>query len=241
MDRDMAFVVLLAALLFFGTGFFVLLSQHSTDLTNQPQETPAPASFYDSTLPPTPTFQPTPTPTPPPAVYTPPPSIPEYTLQLNDYSYDVPQTVTTTVNPFNGKEEQTVHYGFHVDNRSISIEFQNQPFSPQTLPDGNVTGFYYFIRVKGHFSSDDWYTFPFIEAYDGSYTRQEYFLGENSQIYMFRALASGDQLDFQVQAKIGYGTFVPDPLRSGFYHEGYVAFTTVKESGWSATQTLTIP
>ncbi len=243
-NKSIALVALLAAVLVFGAGFLVLLTEQLFHSNNSASTQP---TFSPTPVPSLPIGAPSWTPTPPPprSDYIPQPATPTFTVQYNDDSYDIPKTVTTTIDPFNGKENQIESGGFHIDNRSISVTIKNQPFSPVTIQDGNVTSFQFVIRVKGYYSNE-WQTLqsvspsePTILPDDNSYTTVRFSLDPSGE-YFFRGIASGDKIDFQVQAKIGYGTFIPDPLRSGFYHEGRVEFTTLSESGWTATQTLTI-
>jgi hypothetical protein len=84
------------------------------------------------------------------------PSVPTFTVQLVDRSYDVP--ASSSVDPYSG---QTInHPGYHVENYSIELTILNQPFSPVTVYEGTsnwTANFYYNVHMKGHFS-DAWIT-----------------------------------------------------------------------------------
>ena len=77
---------------------------------------------------------------------TPPPSIPKFSLQYVDGSYDVP--TTQTIDPYTG---QTItHQGYHVNLTVFEMVIQNQ-LQP-------IDDLYYSIRVKGHYSTE-WISF----------------------------------------------------------------------------------
>jgi len=80
------------------------------------------------------------------------PSVPEFSLQFVDNSYDVPPTFSK--DPFTGETVMTKE-GYHVDNRTIEVKIKNQPFTPYTDSQGNGSGLWYDIRWKGHF--DDYW------------------------------------------------------------------------------------
>ena len=162
------------------------------------------------------------------------PSVPEFTVKFVDKSYDVP--ASTSTDPYTGKTVTNPSY--HVENRTIEIAIKNQPF-PSDL--------YYNIRVKGHFAENwswlyGWEGSPKMS--DSEYTLivfsssgAEDFRGPNGiEVYA----PSGGQVDFQVEAFVG-GSELSDitpgvPPIGGVWH-----FAIQSESGWSSTQTLTLP
>ncbi|MCW4000011.1 MAG: hypothetical protein NWE93_07215 [Candidatus Bathyarchaeota archaeon] len=164
------------------------------------------------------------------------PSVPTFTLAFIDKSYDV--LPTTTVDPYNG-QNITVD-GYHVKASAIEIHIKNEAFSPFTADSGAQVNYYYNIRWKGHFE-DEWISafaanygsgfFPraagseTVFSTDGQYTC-------GFHIPVTADFSPGDQIDFQVQAMIGY-IVDPGPFESEVF-EG-------KTSGWSSTQTLKIP
>ena len=171
------------------------------------------------------------------------PSVPEFTLDFVDESYDVPTTYS--IDPYTG--ENVTHPGYHVPRTVFKMTIENQPFVPYYDEESgwNIT-FYYNIRVKGSYS-EDW-----IEMYRPS---NGYPLQSDSEHTVISLgtlnegglslvtdakmidLPSGGQLDFQVEAMIGYvhrsGVHIPIPS-SGWGFTG-------ETSGWSNTQTITIP
>jgi len=173
------------------------------------------------------------------------PSVPEFTLKFVDHSYDVPPTYS--IDPYTGKNVMT-QAGYHVENKSIEVTIKNQPFTSYRNENDSLVGLFYNIRVKGHF--EDWHGEPSSEHYiyrsDSDYTVVAYGLGGNngSDYYSRRLeeISAGGQVDFQVEALIGYytrvyGTPVPGIPGSGTsYHDVFTGET----SGWSNTQTVTI-
>jgi hypothetical protein len=76
------------------------------------------------------------------------PSVPEFTVELVDSSYDEPTTYFT--DPYTG--ETVTHEGYHVYRQNIELKIKNQPFTPYTETGGQNIDFYYNIRIKGHFT-----------------------------------------------------------------------------------------
>jgi hypothetical protein len=163
------------------------------------------------------------------------PSIPDFTTAYIDKSYDIPPTTTT--DPYNG---QTITApGSHVKASAIEIRIKNEAFTPSTTESGNKVGYYYNIRWKGHFETNWHYAFKanygsgYFPRSDGAETvfssDGQYTCGfDKPNAADFRV---GDQIDFQVEAMIGY-VMDPGPFDAEVF-EGQV-------SGWSSTQTLTI-
>jgi hypothetical protein len=174
------------------------------------------------------------------------PDVPTFTAKLFDHSYDVP--ATSSVDPFTG---QTVnHSAYHVENYTISITIENQPYTPFLVQEGTsnwTANFYYNIREKGHYGTD-WINiyspdsdYP-IQS-NSTYTVLTYNTrGDNGPDFNGRTLTlnPGDQVDFQVQALIGathrgYNATATNQL------EMYPFVFDGETSGWSSTQTVTIP
>ena len=169
------------------------------------------------------------------------PSIPEFTVELVDSSYDVPTTYS--IDPFTG--ENVTHEGYHVESRTIEVKIKNHPFTPYEIQDsaGNswTINFYFNIRIKGHFS-EDW-----IELYrpsdgypyqsDSDYTIFSYDWGGDADTILgtkMMRIPAGSQVDFQVEAMIGY-----------VHRDGSISMWAPwvfegETSGWSNTQTITI-
>jgi hypothetical protein len=87
------------------------------------------------------------------------PSVPQFSIQVVDHSYDVPTTYST--DSYTGK--QITIPGYHVDDIRVEGKIKNQHFTPYTIPNPNSANgndpnlnieFYYNIRYKGHFGTD---------------------------------------------------------------------------------------
>jgi hypothetical protein len=154
------------------------------------------------------------------------PSVPEFTLKLVAHPYDVPPTYE--VDPYTGKSVMTQE-GYHVENRSIEITISNQPFTMYELDNGQYADFFYNISYKGNYE-DNWsyYSYDqntnwFFRQSDSEYT-----------VISFNKIPNEGLMDFRVQAQIGYYT--------EFYIMGWIDYHfTGETSGWSNTQTITIP
>jgi len=175
------------------------------------------------------------------------PSTPQFTIKLIDNSYDVPPTTTTIVNQYTGEKTTTTEPGYHVDLREIVITIKNQPFTSYTDEKGQKYRLYYYIEVKGHFG-DEWRGFNGNRFQsDSGYSvimcgRTQY------NYHYFEPLpAAGSQLDFRVEAVIGYDGFSENVLENRYVYEigdgvdKPHIFVDVVSSGWSKVQTFTIP
>ena len=157
------------------------------------------------------------------------PSVPEFTVNLADHSYDVPPKTTSTTNSYTNKTTIITHPGYHVKNVTIDVTITNQPF--QNTVDGNATNLYYAIQTKAHFAN---WTYDSPDIYNlqvqsnSSYT-----------VISFPTYQAGYQVDFRVAAVLG------------FYFDALVTYTggipfpdtlfIDKTSDWSRTQTFTMP
>jgi hypothetical protein len=172
------------------------------------------------------------------------PSVPEFAVKLVDSSYDVPTTYS--IDPYTG--ENVAHAGRHVESKSIEVRIKNQPFTPYEIQENEnnwTINFYYNIRIKGHFTEDWSELYRASDGYptqsDSQYTIISYALGENTDTILGTKMIkfpAGAQVDFQVETMIGYVSrkYVGD---YGIFSFPYVF--TGETSGWSNTQTLTIP
>jgi hypothetical protein len=166
------------------------------------------------------------------------PSVPEFSLKVVAYPYDVAPTIT--IDPYTGKNI-TTSYGYREENKSIEVTIKNQPFTSTLDASGNYTSLYYDVRFKGHYS-DDWYYAD--SAYNASNSDYTVIAISLRQIALVspgeRPISDGDQIDFKVRALIGYkitkaydSIGLPPELR--YYHE------FIGQAGdWSNTQTITI-
>ena len=226
-------LIITAVLLTSAVWYVSLNNQNSPNIPSNgninPNSSPTSTSTLRPTSPP-PTQTPTspPGPTAVPITGTTTPSVPEFTLQYVDRSYDVPPTYKT--DPYTG---QTVidQHGYRQDNRTIDVTIKNPTFTPSTLIDGNITALFYNVRTKGHF--ENWTTDPnynhgvsTVRYTSSGYTVISFYVGGWN-------ISPGGQVDFQVQAIIGYEH--TDPNQCFGYH-----FFTIGKSDWSSTETITI-
>lgn len=194
------------------------------------------------------------------------PSVPEFTLKFKPLTYYVPPIYD--INPYTG-ENVTIQEGAHVENDSIVVTIRNQPFSYSS--NGLIYHLYYNIRIKPHFAENwtelypstkqpnspyDWdneswsysmYLFPKYQLQSNSdYTVFSYALEDLLEIlwrYPFLDTDSDVQLDFQIEAIVGYDSqlwYVEHPLAPeyGGHYEPAIEFE--ETSGWSETHTVII-
>jgi hypothetical protein len=158
------------------------------------------------------------------------PSVPEFTVEFFDNSYDVPASYE--IDSYTG-ENVTVE-GYHVENKTIQLTIKNQPHS-------SSYDYYYNVRVKGHFSGIWHVLFSSDDSPEMSGSEFTVITFSSSGDDVFRNIdsvdfeaPSGGEVDFQVQAFVGY-------YESDYWGwSGGWVFETV-ESSWSTTQTLAIP
>jgi hypothetical protein len=171
-----------------------------------------------------PTYSPTASPAPIPT-----PSVPEFKVKFVDSSYDIP--TTTSIDPYTG--QNITNHGYHVENRTIELSINNQPFNSYNVNYPNY--FYYFVREKGHFS-ENWTDVNspnnnFLLKSTSDYTVVSYSLEDGFPFW--NGISSG-QANFQVEAAIGGIYRISPQFASGYEFRGVT-------SGWSNTQTVTIP
>ncbi|MGD0070025.1 MAG: hypothetical protein ABSB71_00485 [Candidatus Bathyarchaeia archaeon] len=187
-----------------------------------------------------PSFAQTPTPSPIPI---PTPSVPEFTVKFVNSSYEVPPS--SSINPYTG--QNVTNPSYYVDNESIVITITNQPFVSFI---DNINGspwnisLFYDVREKGHFA-ENWTNVYFTEdmpiesglqytvltypVTHYSNAPDSYTLGD-----IMVQIPAGGQVDFQVEALIGYSHRIIEMPWNPWVFEG-------QTSGWSNTQTITIP
>lgn len=83
------------------------------------------------------------------------PLVPEFTLKVVDYSYDVPPKPTSSIDPETGDTITTTIPAHHVENKTIEIWIKNQQFTPYES-DGKTNYFYYNISYKWH-GENEWH------------------------------------------------------------------------------------
>ena len=121
--------ILLVALL--ALAFTVSLSYYILSQPNQTQNTPSPTPT------PTPSPMSTPSPSGEPTEPTsiPKPSVPEFTVEFVDKSYDVPPTYG--VDHSTG-EKVVISDGYHVIFKTIEVSIKNPSFTPYNDTNGNA-------------------------------------------------------------------------------------------------------
>jgi hypothetical protein len=179
------------------------------------------------------------------------PSVPEFTVTLTDYSYDVQATATSTTDPYDGQIKTETTPGYHVKNATLTVAIKNQPFTIYYNADGFPIKLYYHIQMKGH-SETDW---PgpgqnsslgqmYFPADNSSYTlcTSNYFcssLGDKNFEGISKYPTDG-KVDIQVEAFIGYVDVTNIDPASLVVRPDDLTYTYFGEnSGWSSTQTIT--
>jgi hypothetical protein len=156
---------------------------------------------------------------------TPTPSVPEFTLKLVGPPYL--QNTTYSLDPNTGQIVAKI--GYTNPYSALEINVKNQPF------DSSYGRLYYNVRVKDHNETDNWieayrvnYFFP-TQSIDSDYSN----VGDSIEDYNFVGSLVGRQVDIQVEAMLGgiFGSGIP---LGGDEFRGAV-------SGWSSTQTISIP
>jgi hypothetical protein len=174
------------------------------------------------------------------------PSVPEFTVELADHSYDIPTTYST--DPYTG--ENVTHPGYHVDNKTIEVLIKNQPFAAYINDAGHSINLYYNISMKGHYE-DNWTYYPH-NTYQVDYLQAS---GSNYTVVSFNLTASfregyfslsgfpsdipvGGEVDFRVEALAGSYSYYRE---NWWFMDVYQVNFNGIESGWSYIQTITIP
>ena len=182
---------------------------------------------------PSPTTSPNPSPSgePTESASIPDTSVPEFSLKVVAYPYDV--APTTTTDPYTG-ENIITSYGYREENKSIEVTIKNQPFTSTLDASGNYTSLYYDVRFKGHYT-DVWsYAYTDYNASDSDYTVISISLRQIGSVSV------GGQIDFKVRALIGYkitkayDSILPPEMQ---YYQEFIG----QAGDWSNTQTITFP
>jgi hypothetical protein len=168
------------------------------------------------------------------------PSVPQFTAKFIDASYN-----KTSIDPYSG--QQVTQF---ILNRTIEIIIQNQPLA--TYNSSGIS-FYYNIRMKGHFENT-WTnvstpTEGLLLPSSSKTTVYSYTEGQFSNAppaynignFFFQPNPNSTaEIDIQVEAMIGSLQIVYPSNPFGFGSYPYSNFVG-QESGWTNTQTLTIP
>ena len=164
---------------------------------------------------------------------TPTPTAPEFTIMPVGPSFDIPPTYS-----FNSSSEQfDLNDGYHIQYSTVKIIIKNQPFTNQIVYDN----LYYNVRIKPHNYPDSYWQELYSAGADGylvqtlsNYTTIPIAV-EGAQA-LGPIIPTGATTDIQVEAMMGHigrnNTMIPYPYPYVFFGE---------TSGWSSTQTVTLP
>ena len=161
------------------------------------------------------------------------PSVPEFTVVPSGPSFDIPPTYS--FNSSTGLFD--TNDGYHIQYSTVKIIIKNQPFSNQSVNDH----FFYNVRIKPHNYPDSYWIELFSAGADGypiqtlsNYTTIP--LAVEGAQALGPIIPTGATTDIQVEAMIGHigrnNTMIPYPYPYVFFGE---------TSGWSNTQTVTLP
>ena len=190
------------------------------------------------------------------------PSVPEFSVTYIDNSYDV--KANFTLDPKTGLPV-LLQEGYHTENNSVGLVIKNQQFTPFYTKNGSLVELYYSIRFKGHLESDwqivkgdlvGWNNYilhlPFYlqsshseYTYDNFSVRTHYLNVAEESKYRNTVgndpilnFTSGEKVDFQVMALIGYYIKFSDGMT--YFGERIHYIFCGENSEWSNTQTVTI-
>jgi hypothetical protein len=176
------------------------------------------------------------------------PSVPEFTVLVTDHSYDV-ETTTTTTTDLDGRIITSTTPGYHMLNGSITISIKNQPFTSYYDSDGYPINLYYHIRAK-LLNPDYWHPInedQYFEVTNSAYTQVTYgYQGHDFWDYWggmpaYSPYQSDGTVDFQVEAFIGHTVTTHRFSGPVITSEDLIVNYVGQTSGWSDSQTATIP
>jgi hypothetical protein len=160
------------------------------------------------------------------------PSVPEFTLTYGIQSREIPgRTPVYTINPYTGQQEiqQSGSPGYTQEVRAVEIKVTNQPFTSYTDSENHHIVLFYNVSYKGSYEND-WHYYYSGGSYGGAFSQSS---SDYTLISFTNLPSGGGEIDFRVQAQIGYYTE---------YHMPYVAYSFHGQvSGWSSPQTIEIP
>ena len=178
------------------------------------------------------------------------PSIPQFTLAFDKHSSDRQATYAT--DPYTGQQRE-LEPAKHYEWETINVTITNQPFILQKNSlNASTETLFYNVRTKGHFDRV-WSEFApedyFTQDCSGQYTVITFFVGVNgpdgdvgqgpTELAQM-SLDTGGQVDFQIEALLGYVQFEGQSLTQTFGVQNNYSFNGT-ESGWSNTQTISVP
>lgn len=171
---------------------------------------------------------------------TPVPSVPTFSLTYIDHSFDAP--AATVDDGYIGPHYVPAH---HVRNGTILVTINNQPFTQYKDANNHTIELFYHIRCKGHYDSS-WITYPdtddYIQTSNSQTTVFSYGMNEEwagTPGGRVPNLTQDGKLDFQVETFIGYSQTVCTSIARRA--DDYYTYFTGQKSGWSNTQTISMP
>ncbi len=161
------------------------------------------------------------------------PTVPEFSIEPVGPSFDIPPTYS--FNPRTGLFD--TNDGYHIQYSTVKIIIKNQPFSNQS----NSDELFYNVRIRPNNYPDSYWRELFSASADGypvqtlsNYTTIP--IAVEGPQALGPVIPTGAVTDIQVEAMIGHigrnNTMIPYPYPYVFFGE---------TSGWSSTQTVTLP
>ncbi len=159
------------------------------------------------------------------------PTVPEFTLKLEDDSHDVVNASGI----------------FHIEIKFVDVVIKNTTaYSFYAVVNDSIVKLYYNIHVKGH--SQDWAeaTISGNLAPQNNGTTVKFGFGDTNpdpggwSIWL-GGITNESQLDFQVRAVNGFYTQIADTSPHCWRNPNFSIFNETGRSAWSETQTITIP
>jgi len=166
------------------------------------------------------------------------PSVPQFTIETVDSSYDVPPITSSSTNPYTGEVTTTTTPGYLAENITTILKIVNQPFTPyqiQQNDDSFTINLFYNIQIKGHYVKD-WTNYRYNNGSSDRNLSQDY----NSQFTIVKIdeyLPGEGKVDFRVQALEGYQRGVN--VYPGVPGQHWMIIGSA--SDWSNIQTITFP
>ena len=178
-------------------------------------------------------------PVPTPSFTGTPPSVPIFTVQLGGPSINVPTTYSLNSNT----GQVVAQIGYTNEYSYVVITIKNQPFTPFNDSQGNPISFYYNVQINtSNETGGGW--LDIYQAYNGCPTQStdsdytNLSIGIEGQMGVLSL--AGFYLHIQVEANIGYiGREVVSSSSGQFLGVPYVFVGDT--SGWSNTETVTVP
>ena len=160
------------------------------------------------------------------------PPVPEFTLKIEDRSYDVANATGT----------------FHIERKFIDVDIKNSvPYTFYAVVNDSLVKMYYNVRYKAHTQSwADANVTPNLAPLNSNITTIKFGVGKTNpdpggwSIWIGNVTTSG-QVDFQVLAVDGFYTKLTAENPPCWRIPQLSAFNETGRSAWSTTQTITIP